>query len=955
MRTVMTATALCLSIAGLSMASEAGAAIRKGVSIPAQGLGPALQAFAKDRELHVVFISEDVHNLRTQGAAGNLTVQEALSQILNGTGLTFRQMDETTVTIFPIAVSAPQETADPAATEDSAGATQSVPASKGFWGRLRIAQADQGAAARPDATTARAASEQASTQSASAGETLALEEIIVTGTARSSGLHRLDAGFSITTISADSLQQTTPLSTADVLKNVPGTYVESSGGVAGLRVNVRGFPMNGGGQFSAIELDGATLFPPMTLGFIEGYSLFRVDDTVERIEVLRGGPSPIFSSGQPGITLNFIQKKGGEALEGSSRVTVGNEGLYRFDGFVGGKIAEGWYGTLGGFYRASDGVRDPQFRADEGGQVSGTLTRRWDEGEVTVYARSLKDSNIFFSGAPLLSTNNGNHLDVYPFFDQRKDALAGNDTRLLEFEVSPGAVPSTISSDFSDGRTVDINQVGASFDFTPGDWAITDRIGYLTGTADTRAIFTSAVPSTLGAYINGRVTAANANAAVVAAAGGVATGGAARFTTSGGAITDLSTPVLVAGFWHIDKDIETFTNDLRVSRTFGDHTVTLGNYFAWHSIKDLYLQGNNALLAFERNARRIDVALNNGVRITRDGFTSYATNNFVDSFDGQNVAFFLADEWEVTDKLRVDGGVRVEEYKTDGAVGTASNMNLDGNLLTFYNNAVSVQNGGIQRFDFKETETSYTLGANYRLAQGFSTFGRINSGYRFPTFDEIRTGSRTIQTVDQYEIGLKTSQSFIDASLTLFYNEFIGQTYSQQVVNPSTGAITNVVAIAGSDAYGAELEGALRPLDPLTIGFSATYFSAEYSGIENGAPSGVQNGNEVSRQPSFQARLSPAYTVPFDFGDVTVFAAYTHVGARYSDIQNFQKLLAYDTFDMGISLKLDSLELQLTGANLTNELALTEGNARIIGTTDASVIGRSIFGRSYQATAVYRF
>jgi hypothetical protein len=31
---------------------------------------------------------------------------------------------------------------------------------------------------------------------------------------------------------------------------------------------------------------------------------------VERMEVLRGGPSPIFSNGQPGATTNFILKEG---------------------------------------------------------------------------------------------------------------------------------------------------------------------------------------------------------------------------------------------------------------------------------------------------------------------------------------------------------------------------------------------------------------------------------------------------------------------------------------------------------------------------------------------------------------------------------------------------------------------------------------------------------------------
>ncbi|MDY6947070.1 MAG: TonB-dependent receptor [Pseudomonadota bacterium] len=940
MRSVLATTALCLSIVGLSVAQDAAGSVRRDVSIPAQGLGPALQSFAHECDLQVIFASDDVLDVRTPGVSGKVTIEEALSQMLRGTGLTYRLLDTNTVTIVPMSAPAPRQEATPAAaTSSHAGAAVSIPGHV-VRDRLRLAQAEPASSA---------------TQVPSNAAPEALEEVVVTGTARASGLHRLDAGFSINSITSDSLQQIVPLSTADVLKNVPGTYVESSGGVAGLRVNVRGFPMNGGGQFSSVELDGTTLLPPMTLSFIEGYSLFRVDDTVERVEVLRGGPSPLFSSGQPGITLNFIQKKGGDVPEGSGRITLGAEGLYRFDGFLGGKLADGWYGTVGGFYRESDGVRDPDFTADKGGQLSATLTRRWDSGEITFSGRAVQDSNIFFSGAPLLSTNNGRDLSVYPFFDQRKDTLAGPDTTRLQFEIGPGAVPSTLSTDFSDGRTIDLKQFGVSFDFNPGEWEITDRFGYLDGTADTRAIFTSAVPLTLGSYINGRIAAVNGSAPVVAAAGGVATSGSARYTTSGTAVTDLSTPVIVAGFWYVDKDIETVSNDFRVSRTFGAHTLTVGNYFAYHSIQDLWYQGNNALLAFEDHARRIDVALNNGVQITKDGFTGYATNHFVDDFDGRNLAFFLADEWEITDRLRIDGGVRYEDYKTDGTVGLASNLNLDGNLLTFYNNSVSVQNGSSRNFAYDDAKTSFTFGANYRFAPELSTFVRVNSGYRFPTFDEVRQGSRVVQEVDQYELGLKTAFDTIDVNLTLFYNEFLGQTYTQQIVDSSTGAITNLVAVAGSEAYGAELDGAWQPLHGLSVGFNFTYFNAEYSGIRNGAPTGVQNGNEVARQPSFQARLSPSYSIPLAIGDLTLFAAYTHVGARYSDIQNLQKLPEYETLDLGIGLKMGAVDLQVTGLNVTNELGLTEGNARIVGTTDAAVIGRSIFGRSYQATAAYRF
>ncbi len=63
-------------------------------------------------------------------------------------------------------------------------------------------------------------------------------------------------------------------------------------------------------------------------------------------------------------------------------MTYGSEGLKRVDAFQSGKIAEGWYGSIGGFYRESDGVRDPQYPSDIGGQLTATLKHDLDNGSV---------------------------------------------------------------------------------------------------------------------------------------------------------------------------------------------------------------------------------------------------------------------------------------------------------------------------------------------------------------------------------------------------------------------------------------------------------------------------------------------------------------------------------------------------------------------------------------------
>ncbi|MCF5918543.1 TonB-dependent receptor plug domain-containing protein, partial [Xanthomonas perforans] len=227
-------------------------------------------------------------------------------------------------------------------------------------------------------------------------EATTLDAVIVSGTARFKGLAKRDASFSITTASPEQIQQAVPQSTADLLKIVPGVWAEPSGGGTGANIFVRGMPSEGDAPFVTMQLDGSPLFPPPTLSFLENSTLFRVDDTVERMEVLRGGSSPIFSNGQPGLTVNFIQKKGQDEPEGSVRLTGGNNALRRIDVFNSGPMGNGWYYSVGGFFRETDGVRDPQFSADKGGQFSATLSKRWDNGELSFYARHTDDNNAFY-------------------------------------------------------------------------------------------------------------------------------------------------------------------------------------------------------------------------------------------------------------------------------------------------------------------------------------------------------------------------------------------------------------------------------------------------------------------------------------------------------------------------------------------------------------------------------
>ena len=55
----------------------------------------------------------------------------------------------------------------------------------------------------------------------------AIEEMIVTGTPGGASLRKFDASFAISTVSEEEINQVAPASTADLLKTIPGVWVES--------------------------------------------------------------------------------------------------------------------------------------------------------------------------------------------------------------------------------------------------------------------------------------------------------------------------------------------------------------------------------------------------------------------------------------------------------------------------------------------------------------------------------------------------------------------------------------------------------------------------------------------------------------------------------------------------------------------------------------------------------
>jgi iron complex outermembrane receptor protein len=283
LRLAAVATVVCHAVIGAAAADTAGAAARKPTHIAAQDLGPALKQFAQSRKLQVLYLSSTVRDVRTRGANGNITANEAFDQLLDGTGLSYRYLDENTVTI-----------------EESAAA-----------------RAPPGGTIGADTRAQRA-------QSRESGQSPPLQEIIVTGSHIAAPNEVSTSPIQV--ISAQSIQVSGKTDITDIISQLPQISTNDLGqdfgnGTSGL---------NSAGGVATADLRG--LGPARTLVLIDGRRLGvgspntaigqpapDLDQIpaglVDHVEVVTGGASAAYGSDAIAGVVNFIMKRDFQGFE----------------------------------------------------------------------------------------------------------------------------------------------------------------------------------------------------------------------------------------------------------------------------------------------------------------------------------------------------------------------------------------------------------------------------------------------------------------------------------------------------------------------------------------------------------------------------------------------------------------------------------------------------------------
>jgi outer membrane receptor protein involved in Fe transport len=793
-----------------------------------------------------------------------------------------------------------------------------------------------------------------------------LQEIVVTATPTSGGLKKLDAAFSITSLSQEAIKEGNPVDSADILRMSPGVYVESSSGQTGANVEVSGFPSSGSSPYVTMELNGASLFPMSGQSFLNGPTFFRLDDTIQRVELVQGGPGVLYGNGQSGLTANYILKRGTDTPAGDIGFTYGSEGSERVDAFVSGVLDKGaeLYGSIGGFWRRSDGVRNPQFAADDGGQLTATLAKDWDNGSLLAYGRYLNDKNQYVTDTPLLNPAMGSFA-AYPGFSPLTGTMGSKADQFEVLLTTPctgaGCVPGGIRVNLADGRSVNVGVVGEEFHWDFGNGLqLLDDANFSTGTITSTAMFSTGLnPEPLSTFIASGEAANNLPGTLAANAS----------YTNTGAAAPLSQNVLTQQLRFMRETFHSGSNEFHLSKELiPGNTLTFGNYTAVFRLKQESIEGSLILLTAQSNPTPIAVNLTNGVNTwqlsSSSGFTNSVSSPEVYTGTGYDTAFFLSDSWKLGDFL-FDAGVREEHEQIKTYLQNTASGSLTGNPYQLYNTSAAYFVPGTTTTSYSKTAAAWTVGLNYEFNPNMSAYVRANAGPQFAAFSDIRTGNvGPVERAQNYEVGFKYQSPVVYADISAYNRIFTGVPFSNLV--SYNGLTENVSYDYGSKTKGLEYQVSLRPFtskpwDGFTLSMSGDYAVGKYdnssdcvtfNGIVNQTvcnPSYGLDGNLLARQPTFQTRVTPSYNVPTDWGFVKAWVTYEYIGQHYGDQHEQQDLGTYYDLSFGVTGGVGQYwEWSVLGTNATNQIGLTEGNARILtgsATSGGTILARSIEGR----------
>lgn len=648
------------------------------------------------------------------------------------------------------------------------------------------------------------------------------QEIIVTGV--TANTRKQDATFSINTITAQDIQKLAPNGTAELLGNIPGFFPE--GGSAGETHNnvlVRGLPQAGGYRYVPNLIDGLPAYEEPEAPFMNNDVFIKTDLMTQQIEAVKGGPGGILYSNALGAAINYITRTGTQEFEGAAKLEVGDWGYYRVDAYLSGPINKNLTFAVGGFVRLADGIRDPGFTADKGGQIRANLRYTSDDEatQVTLYGHAIRDKTIFYQNIPFALTSAqapGTVADPFRIdpgsvrslgVDFLRGTTLSPQTSYYDLYDAKGG---NLTLDISDGINPEFNILTLDLSHKFGDgWRLGGRVRYTSGFNGFNAMFQDP-PLERDVLTAQQFSRIQSLGGPLGAAYATAVGVKAYYTDT---VTgpDLTTATEAPGILahnipvYARVDAENITVDVQLGKKldlgWSAHDITLGGYTSYYTydVLSVFASGFGSI---EDRPRLVDLYAVNaagqqvGPSITRGGLDQPGIFGLGASSKQRTEALYLLDHMEFFDsRLKVDAGLRWQRLKVDRVVTNSGNPGNTSNDFTpngivvgstadtLADNFVNVPDGAPLFAEESYHGFGWSLGANYSLSDNIAVYGTIADSFRLPGFEdyvfggpatnastgEIARGDQ-VESIRQYEGGFRVNTRELNLSLAGFYIDF---------------------------------------------------------------------------------------------------------------------------------------------------------------------------------------
>jgi len=199
------------------------------------------------------------------------------------------------------------------------------------------------------------------------------------------------ASVNVTVITAEDIRKNSAKTIPALLSQHAGIQVRSSDGTSDMSIDMRGFGISGS-QNTLVLLDGQKL-NDIELTSIRWSSIPM--DSIERIEIVKGGGAVLYGAGAAGGTINIITKKSGKHSKGIVSLDLGSYDARELQLSLGSK------GELTGMHISASRLESDNYRVNNNITQSNLETDiRTEMGKGDVFLKfGVDNQNLRYPGA----------------------------------------------------------------------------------------------------------------------------------------------------------------------------------------------------------------------------------------------------------------------------------------------------------------------------------------------------------------------------------------------------------------------------------------------------------------------------------------------------------------------------------------------------------------------------